>query len=524
MKYEFKFKSIRINVLRFLILLQIGAVAQAQIAPPTAPISESEPKEVSALEATYSEFKEQTYVDLTLGIDHIEKLPDLPEKFEFGGDFRKIVGAEYSKVNNNILFKPRKEGFATLTIQETRTGKIIKKYRITVKRSDLDKVARELRALIGDIEGINIKIVNNKVLVDGQVILPQDISRIHSSVQQFGDKATTIATLSPVALKKIAELISRDVNNPEIEVRAINGTIVLSGWASSEDEKRDAELKAKLFMPPIVLDPNNEKAILQAKRANDGVVNLIKVKEAPPPAAPKIVQIVVHFVELNKDYNKAFKIGWIPSMDDSSQLSFQSSSGGGAGGVVTTITGIVKDLLPKLNFAKDHGHARILKSSSILIESGKKGTISQMTDYPVTSIGKDGQPITSSIPVGINTAVLPKVSNDKSASVSMEIDFALGSLLGISKDGAPIKSENKVNTTLTVRDRQSAAIGGLISNSTYSGYNRLPAGASNPIVSLYASKDFQRKQSQFVVFVTPIIKSSASAGTEKIKQKFKLKD
>nr|HPI40615.1 BON domain-containing protein [Pseudobdellovibrionaceae bacterium] len=437
----------------------------AQIAPPT---MSNEPKEISALEATYSDFKEQTYVDLTLGIDHIETLPDLPERISFGGDFKKIVGAEYSKANNNILLKPRKEGFATLTIQDPRTSRILKKYRITVKKSDLDKVARELRALIGDIEGINIKIVNNKVLVDGQVIMPQDISRIHSSVQQFGDKATTIATLSPIALKKIAEVISRDVNNPEIEVRAINGTIVLTGWAASEDEKKDAELKAKLFMPPIVLDPNNEKAILQSKRANDGVVNLIKIKEGAPPPAAKIVQIVVHFVELNKDYNKAFKIGWIPSMDDASNLQF--SSGGSSGsGVVSSITGIVKDLLPKLNFAKDHGHARILKSSSILVESGKKGVISQMTDYPVTSIGKDGQPITSTIGVGINTGIIPKVSNDKSGSVSMEIDFSLGSLLGLSKDGAPIKSENKVQTTLTIRDRQSAAIGGLITNSTNSG-------------------------------------------------------
>ncbi|MNL77338.1 hypothetical protein D3C87_2034910 [compost metagenome] len=76
---------------------------------------------------------------------------------------------------------------------------------------------------------------------------------------------------------------------------------------------------------------------------------------------------------------------------------------------------------------------------------------------------------------------------------------------------------------MTVRDRQSAAVGGLIRNSTSTGYNR-PSGQKNPIISLYASKEFVKQQSQFVVFVTPMIKTSASAGSEQIKKKFRLRD
>ncbi|MNY54952.1 Bacterial type II and III secretion system protein [compost metagenome] len=105
----------------------------------------------------------------------------------------------------------------------------------------------------------------------------------------------------------------------------------------------------------------------------------------------------------------------------------------------------------------------------------------------------------------------------------MEMSFKVSSLVGNTSAGAPITSANEMASTVTVRDRQSAAVGGLIRNSTSTGYNR-PSGASNPIISLYASKDFSKQQSQFVVFVTPIVKASASAGAEQIKKKFRLRD
>ncbi|HWU43549.1 MAG TPA: hypothetical protein VN132_08930, partial [Bdellovibrio sp.] len=72
--------------------------------------------------------------------------------------------------------------------------------------------------------------------------------------------------------------------------------------------------------------------------------------------------------------------------------------------------------------------------------------------------------------------------------------------------------------------RQSAAVGGLIRNSSSAGYNPADPDVKNPIISLYASKSFTKNQSQFVVFVTPVVKTSASAGAEQVKKKFRLRD
>lgn len=468
-------------------------------------------------------YRSRRFVNLTLGIEQDEKLPPLPANVEFKGDFRRVVTASYAKDLNTIRFIPKAEGFATLTIHDKRNGKVVAEFRIDVKKSKLDKVVREMRALLGDIEGINIKIVNNKVVVDGQILLPKDLARIFNVVKQFGEQASSLVTLSPLAQKKIAEFIARDINNPEIEVRAVNDKIILQGYANSDEEKVRAEIIAKTYLPDIVIDAAEDGGPIKKRRPlNDGVINLIEVKPAPVAPPKKMIQLVVHYVELNKDYSKAFKFQFTPELGDNSQMTFQTG-GDSPGGIISSITGTVSNLLPKLNWAKQHGHARVLESTSLIVEEGKRGEIKQVTDQPYTVLGKDGTQGTAFASVGIVTGITPVLSGEKSSSVNMDMSFEVSSLVGNTSAGAPIVSKNQMSSTVTVRDRQSAAVGGLIRNASSTGYNR-PAGQKNPIISLYASKDFVKQQSQFVVFVTPIVKTSASTGSEQIKKKFRLRD
>lgn len=468
-------------------------------------------------------YRSRQYIDLTIGIEQEVKLPTLPSNVEFKGDFRKIVVGEYSKPHNLLRLNPKTEGFATLTIYDPQSRKKVLEYQITVKKSNLEKVAKEIRALIGDIEGVSIKVINNRVVVDGQVLLPKDLSRIYRVVQQFGEQASMLVTISPLAQKKIAEFISRDINNPEIEVQAVNNKFILKGLANSQDEKDKAEIISKIYVPDIVVEESEEKGLIRVRKCiNDCVINLISVKDKGEQPPPKLVQMVVHFVELNKDYSKAFKIGWTPEISDQSQMTMQSGSN--SGGVVTSLTAVISNLLPRLNWAKEHGHARILESTSIMVEDGKKGEIKQMTNQPYSVIGKEGQVGTAFAEIGIRSAITAVILPGNSSTVALDMEFSLSNLIGTGQNGAPITSANTINTKISVRDKQSAAIGGLIRNSSFTDYNRLPAGVKNPIISLYASKNFQRKQSQFVVFVTPVVKVSASAGSEQIKKKFRLHD
>lgn len=305
--------------------------------------------------------------------------------------------------------------------------------------------------------------------------MPKDLARIFNVVKQFSDQASSLVTLSPLAQKKIAEFIARDINNPEIEVRAVNDKIILQGYANNEEEKVRAEIIAKTYLPDIVIDAAEDGGPIKKRRPlNDGVINLLEVKAAPVAPPKKMIQLVVHYVELNKDYSKAFKFQFTPELGDNSQMTFQTG-GDSPGGIISSITGTVSNLLPKLNWAKQHGHARVLESTSLIVEEGKRGEIKQVTDQPYTVLGKDGTQGTAFASVGIVTGITPVLSGEKSSSVNMEMSFEVSSLLGNTPAGAPIVSKNQMSSTVTVRDRQSAAVGGLIRNATSTGYNR-PAG------------------------------------------------
>jgi pilus assembly protein CpaC len=329
-----------------------------------------------------------------------------------------------------------------------------------------------------------------------------------------------LVVLSPIAQNKIAQFIEKKIGNPEIRVNAVNGKFILEGFANSQEEKDKAEIIAKMYVPDVVVDEAvADKKVLERKV--DVVINLIQ-KRAPPEAEPpKILQMVVHYVELQKDYTKSFRFQWLPDIGDGSSLEF-STGGRSPGGLTATITGTVANLIPKLNWAKQHGFARVLQSSSVTVEDGKQGVINSITRLPYQVVNAQGQPSTNFEETGIRTNITPQIMGQRSDSVKLALNFAVKSLLSYSDQG-PLTASREIQTVLHVRSGQSAAVGGLITNDSGTNYNKLPAGASkNPIISLYASKDFRRNQSQFVVFVTPIIKSSASAGSDKIKKKFRL--
>jgi pilus assembly protein CpaC len=484
-----------------------------------------------ALSASAQEEEEKTpnrprkFINLTLGLETDEKLPPVPKPFKSGGDCKKLGIADlmYSDAANSLRFTPKREGLCTFTLKEMKTEKIVAEYRIEVRKSKLDAVVREMQSLLGDIEGINIKILNNKVIVDGQILLPRDMNRIYNVVSQFGDQAATLVTLSPLAQKKIAEFISRDINNPEIEVRAVNDKFILQGTANSEDEKTRAEIIAKTYVPALIVEKSEMDGVVKRpKAANDGVINLITVKAAAPPPPGKIIQLVVHYVELKKDYGKNFRFQFTPSITDGSAVTVQSGDRS-PGGVGTNIMATISNFIPKLNWAKNHGHARVLESTTMIVQDGKTGTINGYTDVPYT-VTTDKGPSVAFKPVGIASKITPVILNERSDSISLDINFKIDAMLNSAGSGAPLTSTNSIETAIVVRSGQSAAIGGLIKSRAGTSYNNPEGVPANPIISLYASKDFQRNQSQFVVFVTPIIKSSASAGSEKIKKKFRIRD
>ena len=444
------------------------------------------------------------------------------KKLLFKGTYSRVTDLSYDKEKNSIRFSPRKQGVGTLVIKE---GKIIlKKYTIDVRKTDLNRVAHEIKSLLNEIDGITIKIINNKVTVDGEIFVPRDMKRIYAVIREYKGQAVSLVTLSTSAQNQVARFIEKEIANPNVTVKAANGKFILRGTVASEEEYRNANVIAQLYAPSVVTETAVKEGVVRERDVNKVIINLIKIKKQPKEdkQQKKLVQMIVHYVELEKNYNDLFRFQFAPRIEDNTKFTFSNNS---RAGTTSAIAGTINNFFPKLNWAKNFGFARVLHSSNLIVEEGKEGKVSANKKVPYRTLaGQNGGSAVQFADVGITIAVTPYIVGSRKDGVRLKGTFTVNNFLGYDQ-GSPITSNRTINTSLYVRSGLSAAIGGIVSNNTNRGYNQEPegqGGKGDPIFNLLSSKGYNKSQNQFVVFITPVIKSSASTGVEQIKKKFRV--
>src|SRR5258707_786718 len=100
-------------------------------------------------------------LDLSIGVDDFETIPPMNGEPEFRGDFRKVVHLGYSAKTRELRITPYQQGTAALSIYDSK-GKKIADFVLSVKKINVNRVAKEIQSLLGDIEGIQIRIANNR--------------------------------------------------------------------------------------------------------------------------------------------------------------------------------------------------------------------------------------------------------------------------------------------------------------------------------------------------------------------------
>ncbi len=461
------------------------------------------------------------HINLIMGMEHDEELliPNIETVIKGRTDFfdiKRIKGTDFFRMT------PKKVGNGIATINNRKTGQILVELRFDIRDDTIEKTMREVQSLLGDIEGIEFKIVNNIILIDGYAILPRDLVRIAQVIKNFGtDKVRSLATLSPTARKKIAEYISRDVNNPEITITAVGDYLKLEGQVNNAAEKSRVISIVELYMPDLVIDvaPDTDHIKIMGRKNTGGIANLIidlitiKKDDEKVEPPPKMVQVVAHFVEFSSGYSKGFDFNFTPSL---------GSLDGASRGPTSTLgetAQILNNLLPKLKWAKYHGFAKVLDTASILIQDGSSGNISRNVSIETGfRDGENGSKTPINQTAGVTLSLTPRIKSERSGLVLLE---ALN--VSVRDQNQNSNNQTEIRTQISVRDRQSAAFGGLIKKQTSNSFGGSPDN-KDAIITLRQGKSYARKDSQFVVFITPIIKSSASAGVDQVKKKFRFRE
>ncbi len=431
-----------------------------------------------------------------------------------------------------VIFKPLKSGETTVTVRDADgTLKLIFSVRIT--GSNLLRVAGEIRSLVRDIEGIEIRIVGSKVVVEGEVLVPADYARLYSVISDkaYSEFVLNLTTLSPLALQVLSKRIQDDINTfaQNVKTRVVNGRIFLEGQVDSGEHAGRAKRIAELYLPEIKPGSPLEKDPSAQKLPGPIIVNFIVINPPPPKKQDKLVRITVHFVELSKDYNKIFGFKWQPGFTADPTISIGQNAQGGAAASGTSFSATLSSLLPRLESAQQAGYARVLKTGTVVVRSGQPATLNEQTEIPFAVQGGNGQVAASSAKVGLEIAVTPQIVG-QSEDIQMELKMNQTDLVGRSPAGqAPTTASHKVDTKLYVKSNESAAVAGVTSSAVGTDFNKDDprsgsfAEGTTPLFSLIHSKGYRKNKSQFVIFVTPQIVENASDGTEDLKKNFRIK-
>ena len=311
----------------------------------------------------------------------------------------------------------------------------------------------------------------------------------------------------------VQSAISGALPREKITATSIGGSIVLGGSTRDAATAAQATAIARRF----VTDPLN------------GVINNIQVLGAQQVLLQVRVAEVSRNVVRQFGMNSAVRFG--NSVVGNANLSTSTSTTGGKlsiGGAgfdtLATVANPVGYLSTKvlggllnttLNALESDGLVRLLAEPNLTTMSGQTANFLAGQQYPIPVVGLNGTGGTEYRNFGVQLAFTPTVlsSNNISLQIMTELSTKADSV-GIPSGGVvaqvPIFNVRRATTTVEMPSGGSIAIAGLIQSDFQNSLSGFPGIRNIPILGrLFSSTDFQRRESELVIIVTPYLVESS---------------
>ena len=312
--------------------------------------------------------------------------------------------------------------------------------------------------------------------------------------------------------ERLREILPRE----KVEVRTANDGIVLSGQVSSSQKLARALELAERYAP-------------------ERVTNLMSV------GGTQQVMLKVRFAEMQRNVAKklssSFGLGGSAS---NGNLAGLGTGGFNSIGAISSMldgdpTGTVRSYTPGTNGVADlgfklgglevnlllealetKGMVRTLAEPNIVAISGQDAEFLAGGEYPIPVV-QDGAVQVEYRPLGVELLFKPTVVGDDLINLELGATVsAIDPTVAVTSNGITVNgfSVRRAVTTVEMRDGESFAIAGLLQEDFNDLVGSVPWLGDVPILgSLFRSTEFERRQSELVIIVTPhlVVPTSAEA-------------
>ena len=364
-------------------------------------------------------------------------------------------------------------------------------YTVIVRKQDPKDLVSEVRALLGDRAGIEVRVVGDHVYLEGETLTPGDLERVQEIVQLF-PAVRSFVRPGGDARRLAAEALNRELRRTGLRGVAatiVGGTLVLEGSVESRDDLKKLELVART--------------------AGEKPENLVTL------GAKKMVLVEVEFVEVSAGKSKV--VGIKPP-------SALVSSGEGASAtldVVQPIRGLDSGQTQKegsfsvhasaaadfsVGARFDDGTARVLSRPRLVCASGEKAEFLAGGEIPLL-MATQNQFSVEFRKFGVLLQITPTAdgAGNISASLYAEVSDVDRSVSvrsnGIEMPGFRVRN---LRTTVTVRDGETIVLSGLYSSDESKEVSKIPLLGHIPILGeLFKSRSFIERRTELAIYVTP---------------------
>lgn len=153
----------------------------------------------------------------------------------------RIVDIQVPQDQSKIILKA--VGVGSTQVSLIMEGGSTQNYMVTVIAQDPNKIRDEVQSLLDGVEGINLKVVGNRVIIDGEILTENDNNRIEKVLALYGDQVVKFAEFKQAYLPKedniLVEFNLVEVNTNNMGDYGINWNKAIQGAGVSYNYSRD---------------------------------------------------------------------------------------------------------------------------------------------------------------------------------------------------------------------------------------------------------------------------------------------
>lgn len=343
-------------------------------------------------------------------------------------------------------------------------------------------------------EEVRDVLVSNPAIADAVLRSNKKIYLIGASVGEtnvflFGAENREIARFEVVVSRDtigVDALIREVVPGSAIKVQTIGDSMVLSGTVPTpEGATKAAEVAAKFIGDP-------SKVVNMMTVAGSDQVNLrVVIAEVQRTAAKQI----------GVDFNISASVGGVSFNPITNNLF------GVAGSAVNNTRTLLSggDFSATIRALERDGILRSLAEPNLTAVSGDDANFLVGGEVPAVSAVENGVATYTYKPYGVGLGFTPVVLSP--GRISLRIKTEISELDPTTSQSVFVGFKTRrAETTVELPSGGSIAIGGLIKDDVRQSFDGVPGLMNVPILgTLFKSRDFQRSQTELVIFVTPYI-------------------